>query len=328
MSVPHELPSVADAPYRLRPLTQADVTAWYDYLSIPAVVEHTSWNLKSADDLRPLVEWYLSDDPSSAIRFAIQLRSGGPLIGTIGFHTISTLNRSAEIAYDLHPAHWGRGIASACCRAVVKWGVERRGFVRVQATVLDTNTASARVLEKAGFLLEGTLRCYRIVRNQPRDFRLYSFVMPIRITNENPDQPEVRALIGELDRYQQALYPAESNHFVDVSTLAQSHVRFAVARDAQGRAVGCGAVMLMSDHAEIKRMFVRPDQRGNGVGRKLLEHVEAEALQAGLSMLRLETGIHQPEALALYERAGYVRCGPFGEYAEDPLSVFMEKRLG
>lgn len=327
MSALDELPSVDDAPYRLRPIAQSDITAWYDYLSLPNVVEHTSWSLKSADELRPLVEWYLSDDPSSAIRFAIQLRNGGPLIGTIGFHTISMANRTAEIAYDLHPTYWGRGIASNCCRAVVKWGMAKRGFVRIQATVLDTNIASARVVEKAGFLLEGKLRCFRIVRNQPRDFWLYSAVMSIRITNEPPDQADVRSLIEELDRYQQALYPAESNHFVDLSTLMQPHVRVAVARDALGRAVGCAAVMLMPGYAEIKRMFVRPEQRGNRVGRQLLDHVESEALQAGRSILRLETGIHQPEALGLYVRAGYAKRGPFANYAEDPLSVFMEKRF-
>ena len=182
MASPGDFPSVDDAPYRLRPIASSDIAAWYEYLSIPEVVEHTSWNLKSPEDLKPLVDWYQSDAPSSAIRFAIQLRGGGPLIGTIGFHTISTLNRTAEIAYDLHPAHWGRGIASDCCRAAVKWGIEQRGFVRIQATALDTNIASVRVLEKAGFALEGKLRCYRIVRNQARDFWLYSFVMPIRVT--------------------------------------------------------------------------------------------------------------------------------------------------
>jgi putative acetyltransferase len=51
------------------------------------------------------------------------------------------------------------------------------------------------------------------------------------------------------------------------------------------------------------------------------------AAMCGIGTLRLETGIHQPEALALYERAGFVRSPPFGDYREDPLSVFMEKRL-
>jgi putative acetyltransferase len=74
-------------------------------------------------------------------------------------------------------------------------------------------------------------------------------------------------------------------------------------------------------------MFVLPEYRGLKLGRRLLEELERRALAAGLKLARLETGIHQPEALGLYERAGYRCRGPFGEYAVDPLSVFMEKAL-
>ena len=72
-------------------------------------------------------------------------------------------------------------------------------------------------------------------------------------------------------------------------------------------------------------MFVSPRARGGGVGGRLLAHAEQQALAEGLRVLRLETGIHQPEALGLYERAGYARRGAYEGYAEDPLSVFMEK---
>jgi putative acetyltransferase len=75
-------------------------------------------------------------------------------------------------------------------------------------------------------------------------------------------------------------------------------------------------------------MYVVPAQRGHGVGRGLLAFLEAEALRRGCTWLMLETGIRQPEALALYERSGYVRRGPFGSYIEDPHSVFMARRLG
>jgi putative acetyltransferase len=150
----------------------------------------------------------------------------------------------------------------------------------------------------------------------------------VRVANESPDQPDVLQLIAELDAYQQSLYPAESNHLLDVSALLAPNVRFAVARGERGEALGCVAVVLMEGFAEIKRMFVSPRSRGGGVGRRLLDHVEAQALGDGLRVLRLETGIHQPEALGLYERAGYARRGPYEGYAEDPLSVFMEKVVG
>jgi ribosomal-protein-alanine N-acetyltransferase len=158
----------------LRPVELADVAAWYGYLSIPHAIEHTSWNVKSPEHLGALIEAYNLDDPASPIRFAIAKRETNELIGTIGFHTISPVNRTAEIAFDLHPTYWGRGIATQCCQAAVRWGFAECDYVRVQATALDTNLASARVLKKCDFALEGKLRNYRIVRSEPRDFWMYS----------------------------------------------------------------------------------------------------------------------------------------------------------
>lgn len=147
----------------------------------------------------------------------------------------------------------------------------------------------------------------------------------LRIALEHPGQPEVRALIDELDRYQAALYPPESNHGIRIDALAQPEVLFAVARTQDGEALGCGALVLGPDHGELKRMFVRPHRRGLGAGKALLAFLETEALRRGCACFKLETGISQPEALGLYERSGYERCGPFGAYAADPLSVFMHK---
>ena len=91
--------------------------------------------------------------------------------------------------------------------------------------------------------------------------------------------------------------------------------------------MGCGGCWLHGDYAEIKRVYVSPDARGLGVARKLMQRIEDEARAAGRMIARLETGIHQPEALRLYRSLSYVDRGPFGDYAEDPNSVFMEKVL-
>lgn len=144
---------------------------------------------------------------------------------------------------------------------------------------------------------------------------------------EKPDQPDVMELIAELDRYQLALYPPESNHLLDIATLSQPNVLFAVARDSDERAVGCGAIVLNAEFGEIKRMFVRPQCRGGGVAKKLLAFLEAAAIERGCTLFMLETGPKQPEALGLYERAGYAYRGPFAEYKEDPFSVFMSKQV-
>ncbi|MDR6235999.1 GNAT family N-acetyltransferase [Pseudomonas oryzihabitans] len=149
--------------------------------------------------------------------------------------------------------------------------------------------------------------------------------MPIAL--ESPDQPEVIALIAELDAYQDGLYPPESRYALDLGSLLQPNVLFMVARDESGGALGCGAMVLHEGYGELKRMYVKPAGRGRGLGKRLLARLEAEALTTGCKRAMLETGPYQPEALALYAAAGYERRGPFGGYRDDPLSVFMEKRL-
>ena len=99
------------------------------------------------------------------------------------------------------------------------------------------------------------------------------------------------------------------------------------------RSVGCGGVALFETFAEVKRMYVRDEVRGRGVGWALLTRIESEAKGGGLDLLRLETGTRQFAAMRLYERAGFRPCEAFGEYASMApeaiaTSVFLEKRLG
>lgn len=149
----------------------------------------------------------------------------------------------------------------------------------------------------------------------------------MNIERELPRQDDVVALLEQLDAYCAALYPAESNHLMDVESLCGDDVHFLVARDGAGRAVGCGALVERAGYGEVKRMFVDASQRGQGLGAALLAAIAHRAAAAGLPALMLETGIHQPEAIALYERAGFVRRAPYGDYQPDPLSLFMEKLL-
>jgi putative acetyltransferase len=149
----------------------------------------------------------------------------------------------------------------------------------------------------------------------------------MQIAFESPDQPDIIALIADLDAYQLTLYPPESVYALDLKSLMQPHVRFVVARDEEGTAAGCCALVLTPEYGEIKRMYVRPSCRGQGAAKRLLDKLEAAAREAGAPLMVLESGPSQPEALGLYERHGFVRCGPYGGYADDPLSVFMQKRL-
>jgi putative acetyltransferase len=142
---------------------------------------------------------------------------------------------------------------------------------------------------------------------------------------EPPHQAEIARLIDELDAYQKPLYPPESHHGIDMQALMQPHVLFAVARDLSGQAVGCCAMLLEADYAEVKRMIVSPAVRRQGLGRQLLQFLEAQVRLKGCTRFMLQTGNRQPQAISLYTHCGYTPCGPFGLYKEDPHSVFMCK---
>jgi putative acetyltransferase len=148
----------------------------------------------------------------------------------------------------------------------------------------------------------------------------------LTIAVERAERDDVRALLQTVSTYSADLYPPESQHGLDLAAYDRSEVTLFVARE-QGVALGCCAYQPQGDgSAELKSMFVTPEARGRGVGRALLAAIE-RALVGRVTMLRLETGIKQLEAIRLYEAAGFKRCGPFGKYRDDPFSIFMEKPL-
>jgi putative acetyltransferase len=152
-------------------------------------------------------------------------------------------------------------------------------------------------------------------------------VNAVVVTIADPADPPVTAMVRLLDSYLGALYPAESNHLLDIELMRQPEMRFFAAfRDE--RVLAIGGCWLHADYAEVKRVFVAPEARGQGLAKRLMQRIEAEAMSMGRTIVRLETGIHQPESLGLYRRLGYADRGVFGDYpSDDPNSVFMEKRL-
>ncbi|EJR0235419.1 GNAT family N-acetyltransferase [Enterobacter hormaechei] len=148
------------------------------------------------------------------------------------------------------------------------------------------------------------------------------------ITAESAHHPDILALITALDRYQSVLYPAESNHLLDLTELPDDSLILMIIRDTQLNAVGCGAVVLNGDGTgEMKRVYIDPTHRGQRLGDKLLAALEDEALSRCCHTVRLETGIKQHAAIRLYQQCGYERRAAFAPYNEDPLSLFMEKTL-
>jgi len=151
--------------------------------------------------------------------------------------------------------------------------------------------------------------------------------MGVTIVPEHPAHPDAAALIAELDAHLQPLYPRESQHGFSVEKLIADGVAFFVVRD-NGAPAACGGIKLFgAEYGEIKRMYVRPQFRGSGLGKLMLDHLASYARSHGIGILRLETGIHQHAAIRLYEREGFTRIPPFGPYREDPVSLCYEKRM-
>jgi GNAT superfamily N-acetyltransferase len=145
------------------------------------------------------------------------------------------------------------------------------------------------------------------------------------ITQERPDTPDAISLINELQTHLESFYPPESRHGFSVEKLLAEAVAFFVLR-SDGLPAGCGGIKLVGgEYGEIKRMYVRPAFRGFGFGKLMIDQLAEYARSHDITLLRLETGIYQREAIGLYERLGFVRIPPFGPYTNDPLSLCYEK---
>ena len=155
--------------------------------------------------------------------------------------------------------------------------------------------------------------------------------MTLALERATAPTPEIVRLLGELNSALDVGYAPEQKHALSVDQLFQPNIRFFLAR-LDGIAVACGGIGLYDGYAELKRMYAAPHVRGKGVAKAVLARLEAEAHDAGLTLVRIETGNLQHEAMRFYEREGYAKCAVFGPYAAMPpnaiaTSVFYEKRL-
>ena len=138
------------------------------------------------------------------------------------------------------------------------------------------------------------------------------------VTPEALDGPAGRELLAELDQDLNVRYGDDETVTVHPAQFLPPDGIFLVVRQA-GEPLACGGYRrIATDTAEIKRMYVRPQARGKGLARLVLARLEEAASAAGYSQLWLETGLAQPEAMALYESSGYRRIAPFGQFAWAP----------
>jgi putative acetyltransferase len=149
--------------------------------------------------------------------------------------------------------------------------------------------------------------------------------MSLNIAIDDPACPDVYALLEEHLRHMRELSPPDSVPALDVSQLKSADITFWSIRDGV-QLLGCGALKEIStEHGELKSMRTPAAIRRRGAGRLILNHIIGEAKNRGYKRLSLETGPVETFTAAhkLYESAGFLPCGPFGDYRPDPHSVFM-----
>lgn len=150
--------------------------------------------------------------------------------------------------------------------------------------------------------------------------------MSLSVHPGDPHHPQATALLQASHALMQKLFPAESNHFLSIGALAGPDIRFLVAQDGD-QILGCAALALKPDYGEVKSMFTAPEARGKGLANRLMEALIDTARRESLALLRLETGDSLHAAHKLYEKHGFTYRGPFGDYPDDPRSLYMEMTL-
>lgn len=153
--------------------------------------------------------------------------------------------------------------------------------------------------------------------------------MSVQIYETDVAHPHLARLIAELDAYQYPLYPPESFYGVNITELDESDITCFMAQ-VDDEWAGCACLYISKKSiAEMKRVYVNPLFRGQGIASLLIAAMEKALKEKGLTDLHLETGVFQEKAITLYEKLGYVRTDAFGDYQQspDPLSVYMMKTI-
>ena len=302
-----------------------------------------------ATEPEPPAVWLTSFAATAATHPWLIARAAGQLVGfaKAAPHKMrGAYAWTAELSVYVEPLAHGRGVGAALYAALLPT-LRNQGYATLLAGIALPNAASVRLHESFGLTHAGTFQragfkfsAWRDVGYWQRHFHTGHAGLPpvapvethwlaMRLQGESPTGPLARNLLDQADAELSALYPeAGANHFSLAPAEVQPGRGAFLVGTAAAEAVACGAVRLLSaELAEIKRMFVVPAHRDKGLARRMLVALEAHARQLGAERLVLETGDRQPDALRLYERAGFGRTASFGDYRGSPHSLCMVKGL-
>jgi ribosomal-protein-alanine N-acetyltransferase len=186
-----DLPTIETERLRLRKFHKDDAAAIYDYASNEQVTKYVLWEThQSIKDSEAFLAFALNKyDERDVSPWAIELKRNERMIGTVDFVWWKPKDKTAELGYVLSEPYWGQGIMTEAVNALVEFGFNNMELERIQAKCIAENLSSARVMEKAGLIYEGTHRRAIYVKGAHRDFKVYAI---IREDYEQKHQPLVR----------------------------------------------------------------------------------------------------------------------------------------
>jgi ribosomal protein S18 acetylase RimI-like enzyme len=264
------------------------------------------------------------------------VESEGRVVGGAG---IAPLDGGDDETCELRKMYFlpearGTGAATRLMRLCLD-AARRAGFSRCYLETLTGMDAAQALYQRHGFTRidapmggTGHFSCDRFYLRGLNDGDLIVAPKPpsLAFAVDEPGRPDVLPLIEQLHGYLSDLAHPAVPPTVTVDSLQRPHVTFMTAR-VDGTPLACGASVGHADYVELKYMYVLPACRGMGLGKQMLEALENQVRRSGGRTVKLETATALTESIELYERAGYRRCPPFGDYRANATSIFMEKTL-
>ena len=317
----------------LRGFGMSDAEAMFrNWASDPEVVRFMPYDVCNTieETRKRITEWmrYFEETAPNSAVFAIELKDSGEVIGTIDFAETDREARAAEVGYQLGKLWWGYGYAAEALRAVIKHCFETAGLNRLWASYDPRNPNSGRVLQKAGMLCEGTLRQCKIRRGELADSVRYAILADDYF---GKNKVEISIVMYERKYRDDMLFcylsaqdavgnyapeqwsrPALKDDLFDVENkyLGNGDV-FYLALDKCDRVVGMiGTQTVSPTELWLKRLFIKPEVKGKGIGSKLLAAVEQYAVGKGITKIHTRFADWYREAAAFYPAKGFVEIEP------------------
>lgn len=300
----------------LRRIHRRDVDAIFAGLSNPQVIAHYGVSYQSLEATDEQMRWYDELlERREGIWWGIALPGRDELVGACGFNDWSHADRSLDIGYWLMPEHWGRGLMQTCLPVIIRFALGTLGVHRIHADVEPENPASARLLERLGFIFEGTLReleykderflslhQYSLLATDPAARKLLADDTPILRPSREADASAL-SVLAQRSKARWGYPEAWMKEWEAALTLtpAQLAGRYAVLVAADGSLLGFYGLEQDEDGWQLEHCWVDPSIMKSGHGRRLVGHALVVARGLGARTLVVES---DPWAQAFYERLG------------------------